>query len=116
MFRPFLEPAVRLATGCVLLVLTGAACTALIDSESSQCRRDEDCARFGQASCDIPRRVCLPRTVGVVIPDASTGQGDSNASCSSADTGACPESSCLPFDNKTRLKHLGAGGALRPLP
>lgn len=46
------------------VVVVASACSDLFE-DPSQCSFDRDCERFGQAICDIARKVCVPGVPGV---------------------------------------------------
>jgi len=129
------------------------ACTLLIDTSPQQCRRDEDCAQFARAVCDLRGHVCFPNPIpggmaGVAgggaagggaaaggTGGAPSGRGGAGGTILNAllcrtpeGCGACPQvpgaailnactdTTCVPFDNHTRLTNLDARGDLKPLP
>jgi hypothetical protein len=117
----------------VLLGLTKlCACTVALDTKISQCQSDEDCARFGDSTCDQGQLLCVPRAVQA-RNDASTSSPSSLAEVGAAAClgkngcyacapkadpdffNACSDARCVPFDNR-RLRNLTADGMLKPLP
>ena len=58
------------------------ACSFLVDKNAVQCQGDWDCARFGNAVCDVKNRVCVapPSPDGALaLFDAATEQPDAPA-------------------------------------
>jgi hypothetical protein len=125
--RPWL-----LATAFAVAVLP--ACSLLIDTDASQCRRDADCARFGAATCDLATHFCAATLnsggAGGGGPTGTGGAGGGGPSLCHDPSGchpcavggaavilnACTDSSCIRFDNADRLTNLDPNGNLKPLP
>ncbi|MET0795540.1 MAG: hypothetical protein ABW061_28735 [Polyangiaceae bacterium] len=90
----------------------------MIDKNATQCAHDEDCRVSPFSLC----------ATGVCVDPKASGASGGEASCSDA-TGcfrcapqtntqflnACSDHSCVPFDNASRLRNLGADGKLKPL-
>jgi hypothetical protein len=139
MMNPLIDP-VPLSrhvscTCLVALIVFASACSTLLDTSATQCRRDADCVSFGNAVCDTPRGVCVRAPPG---PDAAvTWDGgtadfarDSGLAPCQSPSGcfacsptsdleffsACTDATCVPFDNRARLKNLAEDGSLKPLP
>jgi hypothetical protein len=120
---------------CSAVVLPAAGCTLLVDASPTQCRQDQDCARFAGTTCDRTRGVCTaapgnngdaanndphdaeapPGQLGALLCPTDAGVG--------ADSGpglellnACTDAVCVPFDNRARLLNLASDGSLKPLP
>jgi hypothetical protein len=53
-----------------IVALALSSCSRLIDNRATQCDRDEDCARFGSATCDVSTRICVASS-GVLEEDAN---------------------------------------------
>lgn len=51
------------------LLMAASACSLMVDTSTTQCRSDRDCARFG-AVCSLEQRVCVSPVVSD-HPDAS---------------------------------------------
>lgn len=118
----------------LLALLANPGCSLLLSVDASQCSHDDDCARFGQMTCDTSAHVCV-----AIDPRGQTGQAvdaglasasavDGAVSCQASSgcfqcepssdlelLSACTDATCLPFDNK-RLTHLNPDGSLTPLP
>ena len=120
--------ALRVGMVVAIIVLLPAACSLMLDTNTIQCQRDQDCQRFAGTLCDLPHHVCVPsRDAGASISgvDAATDAVESCigpggcflciASSESQILSHCTDSTCVPFDNN-RLTLLGDNGALRPLP
>jgi hypothetical protein len=118
-----------LATGLFVAVLP--ACSLLIDTDATQCRRDADCARFGAAVCDLATHFCAAtlNAGGAGGGGGAGGAGGGAPLCRDASgchpcsvggaavfLNACTDTSCIRFDNASRLKNLDSDGNLKPLP
>ncbi len=104
------------------------ACSALLDSNASQCQHDSDCAKFGQARCEVGKHVCVPVPSLELDADIDGSSPDAVLSCRGPDgcfqcaatteeeiLDSCTDSKCVPFDNR-RLSNLNHDGTLKPLP
>jgi hypothetical protein len=100
------------------LLLPTTACSLVIDKNATQCARDPDCRVSPYSICQA----------GVCVDPKSAAAGGGDGSCSDASgcfrcapqsntqfLNACSEHSCVPFDNASRLRNLGADGKLKPL-
>jgi hypothetical protein len=116
------------------------SCSLLLDLDAAQCRTDGDCARFGEATCDKARRICVARagsandaaaeaaTDAGAVPDQGDAHADAPVCRSQGGCLPCPATAapgllnactgvlCVPFDNAARLHNLTADGAIKPLP
>ena len=119
----------------LLAVLLGlaklCACSVALDTRIAQCQSNEDCARFGDSTCDLDQQLCVPRaipprndasaaasSVGSDAVSACAGKNGCFACAPKLDPeffNACTDSRCLPFDNR-RLHNLTPDGLLKPLP
>jgi hypothetical protein len=87
------------------VLLASAACTLLLDRNSTQCQSDADCAKFsGHPYCQ--QGVCVPSGLGpqgcvVTAPQSQTDY-----------LNACSTATCLPFNNCERLGLCGSDNAL----
>jgi hypothetical protein len=112
-------------------ILGLASCSLWLDASASQCASDGDCARFGAAVCDLIRHVCVPAAAPVGgAGGANSDAGAPSPLCRDSPQGchpcavggaavflnACNDSTCVPFDNSTRLTNLTPDGNLKPLP
>jgi hypothetical protein len=111
---------------------TVPACTLFLDASSAQCNRPEDCARFPGTGCDSARHVCVPTTRTPIGRDTDGGANDAASAGADASflfcppdsaaapglelLNACTNASCIPFDNRARLRNLTDDGSLKPLP
>jgi hypothetical protein len=107
-------------------------CSVLLDTNAPQCRSNADCARFGNAVCNPTTKLCAPgpptinRDAGSTDDTGSTEGGtgachDPTGCVPCGPTGptlldACTNSTCVSFDNQTRLLNLDPDGKLKPLP
>jgi hypothetical protein len=83
----------------------GAGCSFLVDRSSTQCRTDDDCAKFGgHPLCQ--QGVCVPSGLGPEGCFAGTPQSQSDY------LNACSTAACVPFDNCTRLGLCGPSDML----
>jgi hypothetical protein len=89
---------VALAIG--LLAVT--SCTLSLDISATQCRHDQDCARFAGAVCDTGTQVCKPGPG----PDAASGGGGGGADgrwdAGSAEGSGEGDMSAVPADRACR--------------
>ncbi len=65
-----------LGTCAAVLLLGAEACSVLMDEDKNQCASDADCARFGDAVCDLARKVCVPREAACADPAHPPGRPD----------------------------------------
>lgn len=113
------------------LLMAASACSLVVDTSTTQCRSDQDCARFG-AVCNREQRVCVsasPAATGSPDAGLSDTPGDlAGPSCMGSNgcyactptneeqlASLCTDSICIPFDN-ARVTLLTSDGHLRPLP
>ena len=114
-----------------LSVGAGMGCTLVLDASAAQCQRDDDCARFTGTACDTVRHLCAATTSddgGAGDDDAggAAPDGPETLTCSPGTTrspppglellNGCSDATCLPFDNRLRLRNLPGDGLLPPLP
>jgi ABC-type phosphate transport system substrate-binding protein len=83
-----------------LLVLSAAACTALLDRRAAQCQTDGDCASFG-AHPYCQNGACVSSGLGPTNCFYGTPQQPSDF------LNQCSNAQCLSFDNCTRLGLCG---------
>ncbi len=112
------------------LFIAASACSFMVDTSTTQCRSNSECARFG-AVCDLQQRVCVN---AAPVESADAGRFDSPSdtmgppSCTGPAgcfaciptteeqiVSQCTDSTCVPFDN-SRVTLLTPDGHLRPLP
>jgi hypothetical protein len=110
--------------------MAAGACSLMVDTNTTQCRSDSDCARFG-AVCNQEQRVCVnangpgsadggradPPSDTMAAPTC-TGPGGCYACTPTSEeqiVSQCTDSTCVPFDN-ARVTLLAPDGHLRPLP
>ena len=82
----------KLHSTLLLLILSASGCSLLVDHNSAQCTKDDDCLRFGgHPSCQ--NGVCVPSGLGPegCVIGTPTQQTDYLNACSTAQ--------CVPFDN-----------------
>lgn len=85
------------------LLMTSAACTALLDHDATQCRSDEDCAHFGDHPyCQAG--ACVSSGLGPTSCFYGTPQQPQDF------MNQCSTAQCLSFDNCQRLGLCDAGG------
>ena len=100
-------------------VIVGAACS-LTDVRRDACTSDAQCAAaFGLGSSCGPGGYCTDPTVS----SSCAGMNDAGVACYACTPtttqeieNACTGSTCVPFDDATRLTNLTADGGLPPLP
>lgn len=102
----------------------GAAsgCSLVIESRDRQCESDEDCAGFGEATCDISSGICVAPTTsasGSTGSAACVGPGDCFA-CEPTKTeeflNGCTDVACVPYDNGQLQGLLQEDGSVPPVP
>lgn len=64
----------RFALAAIATVAAVASCAELFE-EPAQCKFERDCDRFGDATCDLARGVCVPKSAFDAGEDAPTGPG-----------------------------------------
>ena len=120
------------------------SCSLIVDTQSSQCAKDDDCKQFGSgATCETTSGVCVGMGTGTGSGSSGSASSSSSASSSGATTceadggldgGGCYAASCLtstsdnaellnacttgcvPFDNAARVPGLLPGDQLPGLP
>jgi len=105
----------------VLLVAAPAfatlgGCSLVIESGDRQCERNEDCAGFDDAVCDVAGGVCVPAssgTAGCVGPDGCFACAPEQPE---EFLNACTDSACVPFDNAQLEGLLLEDGSVPPVP
>jgi hypothetical protein len=126
--RPWLLKMVALIAP--LTVGASMGCTLVLDASPAQCQRTDDCARFAGTICDTVRHLCAAAAADDGGPGGD-GAGDDPADpaettgCAAGTNApspgfellnACTDATCLPFDNRQRLRNLPGDGVLPPLP
>jgi hypothetical protein len=120
-----------LKMGALIAVGASVGCTLVLDASPAQCQRTDDCARFAGTICNVVRHLCVanrtddggPGSDGAVDDpaDAAETTGCAAGTTNSPPPGfellnACTDATCLPFDNRQRLRNLSRDGVLPPLP
>jgi hypothetical protein len=138
--------AVATAGAIALGAMVVYSCSLIVQTSSTQCQVDGDCAQFGAgATCDKAQNVCVGPATTSSTSSGSTSSSSGTTSSSSSSTGSSsgnpcdvdggPDAggcwSCSPVDNSTllnacgtgctpfpnsRVKGLLDGGGLPPLP
>src|SRR5580698_3194031 len=83
-----------------MLVMTSAACTALLDHDATQCQVDSDCAHFGSHPY-CQGGVCVSSGLGPTSCFYGTPQQPQDF------MNQCSTAQCLSFDNCQRLGVCG---------
>lgn len=109
-----------LGTVLSLALVASGACSLLIESETDQCKTDNDCTSFGEYSV-CSKGICVapaPITdAGSDAPDGDPGDGGCFTGVPAVDLeyyNQCTDAGCDPFDNCARLGLCGDAG-LPPL-
>jgi hypothetical protein len=104
----------------------GAApgCSLIIESRDRQCESNEDCAGFGDATCEISSGICVGNATST-----STSGSTGSAACAGPDgcfaceptkteefLNACTDVGCVPYDNGQLQGLLLEGGSVPPVP
>lgn len=99
----------KLHSTLLLLILGASGCSLLVDHNSAQCTKDDDCLRFGgHPSCQ--NGVCVPSGLGPEGCVIGTPQSQTDY------LNACSRAQCVPFDNCARLGLCGPGADLSTMP
>ncbi|MFT3766083.1 MAG: hypothetical protein QM820_11285 [Minicystis sp.] len=91
------------AAGAIIAAAV-ASCTLLIETRTSQCESNADCAHFPNAACDTAQHLCVDK-------ECAGGQCVCNPETPTDILNGCPKGECSPFDN-TRVPGLGPDGGL----
>jgi hypothetical protein len=103
----------RLGNALVLLAsVLATACSVLVDKNIAQCERDSDCKVAPFSSCS--GSVCVdPKASGNCVDPSGCFRCEPHSNAEHLN--ACSDSTCVPFDNESRLLERAADGKLRPL-
>ena len=93
------------AFAMVALAVAGTGCSLLLDRSSTQCKTDNDCARYGSHPL-CQSGVCVASGLGPegCFYGTPATQADYLNACSTA--------ACVPFDNCGRLDSCGPDGGM----
>ncbi|NUO52717.1 MAG: hypothetical protein HOV80_28045 [Polyangiaceae bacterium] len=107
----------------VAALSVASGCSLIIENRDRQCENDEDCAGFGDATCEISSGICVARAGSTA--SGSTGSAacegpDGCFACEPTKTeeflNGCTDVACVPYDNGQLQGLLQEDGSVPPVP
>lgn len=109
-------------TAGIAAFYAASGCSLIIENRDRQCEKDEDCAGFGDATCETSSGICVARggtTSGSTGSAVCVGPDDCFA-CEPTKTeeflNACTDVACVPYDNSQLDGLLQEDGSVPPVP